>query len=85
MTNEKANVIELGDWNAIVVGESKEHGVTGAAFGLCKINERGNRLIEFCKERNLICITNTMFSQPKKEEDIHDIHGPRREEEQDIK
>ncbi|CAI6352699.1 unnamed protein product [Macrosiphum euphorbiae] len=61
MTNEKTNLIVLGDWNAIV-GESKEHGVAGA-FGLGKRNERGHRLIEFCKERNLV-ITNTMFSQP---------------------
>ncbi|KAL4135345.1 hypothetical protein QTP88_006960 [Uroleucon formosanum] len=61
MTNEKSNLIILGDWNAIV-GESKEHGVTGM-FGLGKRNERGHRLIEFCKERNLV-ITNTMFSQP---------------------
>jgi len=43
MTNEKTNLIVLGDRNAIV-GESKEHGVTGA-FGLGKINERGHWLI----------------------------------------
>ena len=63
MTKEKENLIVLGDWNAIV-GELKEQGVTGA-FGLGKRNEKGNRLIEFCKERNLI-IVNTMFSQPER-------------------
>jgi len=67
MTNEKANIIiitiiVLGDWNKIV-GEPKEHGVMGA-FGLGIRNKRGNRLIELCKERNLIS-TNTIFSQPK--------------------
>lgn len=63
MTKEKTNIIILGDWN-VVVGETKEHGVTGM-FGLGKRNLRGVRLIKYCKERNLI-ITNTMFSQPKR-------------------
>jgi hypothetical protein len=49
MANEKTNLIVLGDWNAIV-GDSKEHEVT-SAFGLCTRNERGNRLIEFYREK----------------------------------
>lgn len=48
MTNEKTNLIILEDQNAIV-GESKEHGVTGE-FGLGKRNEMENTLTEFCKE-----------------------------------
>lgn len=63
MKKEKTNLIILGDWNA-VVRETKEHGVTGM-FGLGKRNTRGDKLIEYCKERNLI-ITHIMFSQPKR-------------------
>ena len=34
-------------------------------FGLGKRNDRGERLIEFCKSQNLV-ITNTWFEQEKK-------------------
>ena len=50
------NVIVMGDFNA-VVGEGKEDRVVGK-FGLGKRNDRGERLIEFCKSQNLV-ITNT--------------------------
>src|SRR6476469_11239951 len=56
------NVIVMGDFNA-VVGEGKEDGVVGK-FGLGKRNDRGERLIEFCKSQNLV-ITNTWFEQEK--------------------
>src|SRR6476469_5900196 len=49
------NVIVMGDFNA-VVGEGKEDRVVGK-FGLGKRNDRGERLIEFCKSQNLV-ITN---------------------------
>jgi len=62
MAKEKDNLIILGDWNA-VVGERTEPGVIGK-FGLGIRNQKGDRLIEFCKERNMI-ITNTLFSQSK--------------------
>lgn len=78
MTKEKTNIIILGDWNA-VIGETKEHGVTGM-FGLGKRNLRGGRLIKYCKERNLIII-NIMFSQLKG----GDTHGPCRQQDQDTK
>ncbi|VVC38380.1 Endonuclease/exonuclease/phosphatase [Cinara cedri] len=63
MAKEKDNLIILGDWNALV-GERTEPGVTGK-FGFGTRNQRGDRLIEFCKERDMI-ITNTLFSQPKR-------------------
>src|SRR6476661_130 len=53
----------MGDFNAMV-GESKEDRVIGK-FGLGKRNDRGDRLIEFCKSQNLV-ITNTWFEQEKR-------------------
>src|SRR6478609_9737692 len=53
----------MGDFNA-VVGESKEDRVV-EKFGLEKRNDRGERLIEFCKSQNLV-ITNTWFEQEKR-------------------
>ena len=47
-----------------VVGEGKEDRVVGK-FGLGKRNDRGERLIEFCKRQNLV-ITNTWFEQEKR-------------------
>src|SRR6476661_4578261 len=57
------NVIVMGDFNA-VVGEGKEDRVVGK-FGLGKINDRGERSIEFCSSQHLV-ITNTWFEQEKK-------------------
>src|SRR6476469_1916524 len=53
-------VIVMGDFNA-VVGEGKEDRVV-EKLGLGKRNDRGERLIEFCKSQNLV-ITNTWFQQ----------------------
>ncbi|XP_008482128.1 craniofacial development protein 2-like [Diaphorina citri] len=61
MIERNSKVILLGDWNA-VVGDVKEDNVTGS-FGHGTRNDRGSRLIEFCKEKDLI-ICNTLFSQP---------------------
>src|SRR6476619_4547383 len=54
------NVIVMGDFNA-VVGEGKEDTVVGK-FGLGKRNDRGERLIEFCKSQNLV-INSTWHKQ----------------------
>ena len=50
--------IIMGDWNA-VVGEGREEDCVGK-YGLGKRNNRGNRLVEFCKNQRLV-ITNTCF------------------------
>src|SRR6476619_416476 len=57
------NIIVMGDFNA-VVGEGRKDRVVGK-FGLGKRNDRGERLIEFCKSQKLV-ITNTWFEQEKK-------------------
>lgn len=46
----------MGDWNAIV-GEGAEGQEVGA-FGLGTRNERGDRLVDFCKQHDMT-ITNT--------------------------
>ncbi|KAG1680289.1 Craniofacial development protein 2 [Nymphon striatum] len=53
----------MGDWNA-KVGSTRDPGITGS-WGLGDRNERGQRLVDFCKENSLI-IANTMFKQPKR-------------------
>src|SRR6478609_7005701 len=57
------NLIVMGDFNA-VVGKGKEDSVV-EKFGLGNRNDRGERLIEFCKSQNLV-ITNTCFDQEKR-------------------
>ena len=57
----------MEDFNA-VVGVGKEDRVVGK-FGLGKRDDRGERLIKFCKSQNLV-ITNTWFEQEKKKK-IH--------------
>ena len=54
-------VIIMGDFNAkIGKGEQGEH---IGKYGLGNRNERGERLAEFCQEKNL-AIMNTFFKQP---------------------
>jgi exonuclease III len=54
----KENLIIMGDWNT-VVGEAKE-GRSVGNFGLGKRNAKGERLVEFCDEQNLVK-SNTLF------------------------
>nr|ADF18552.1 endonuclease-reverse transcriptase [Bombyx mori] len=54
-------VIVMGDMNA-KVGSTITPGVTGA-YGLGNRNDRGDTLIEFCQDNNLI-IANTFFKLP---------------------
>jgi exonuclease III len=56
----KENLIVMGDWNA-VVGEGKE-GRSIRNFRLGKRNANGERLVEFCNEKNVV-IANTLFEQ----------------------
>ena len=51
----------MGDFNA-KVGQGKEDDIVGN-FGLGQRNERGDRLIQFCREERMI-ITNTLFKLP---------------------
>jgi len=65
MSEQKGSdhVVIVGDWNAIV-GEGRDELVIGK-FGLGVRNERGERMIEFCK-RNKLVVTNTWFEQEKR-------------------
>jgi len=56
----KEYLIIMGDWNA-VVGDQKEENCVGE-FGLGDRNDRGQRLLEFCKQLKLV-VTNTCFKQ----------------------
>uniref|UniRef100_A0A8D8U6H3 Craniofacial development protein 2 n=1 Tax=Cacopsylla melanoneura TaxID=428564 RepID=A0A8D8U6H3_9HEMI len=55
--------IVMGDWNS-VVGDENVDGIVGK-FGYGKKNDRGERLIEFCKQYGL-WISNTWFKQHKR-------------------
>jgi hypothetical protein len=57
-------LIVMGDWNAVVV-EQKEEKCVGE-FGLRKRNDRGQRLMEFCKQQKMV-LTNTCFKQEKRQ------------------
>jgi len=61
-TKAEDNVTIMGDWNAIV-GEGKDDNIVGQ-YGLGTRNDRGPRLIEFCKEVKHV-ITNTWNKVPK--------------------
>ncbi|XP_025425709.1 craniofacial development protein 2-like [Sipha flava] len=63
LTNSKENLIIMGDWNAIV-GENIDGREVGK-YGLGTRNERGDRLVEFCRQHDLI-ITNTLFMNHKR-------------------
>ena len=61
--NGNTNLIVMGDWNCII-GEGQDGKEVGA-FGLGTRNERGERLIEFCRQRKLV-VTNTCFEHKKR-------------------
>ena len=63
LTPKKYLLINIGDWNE-KVGSQDISGVTDK-FGLRVRNEAGLRLIEFCKENELV-IANTLFQQHKR-------------------
>ena len=56
-------LVVMGDWNA-VVGEGQEEKAVGM-YGLGNRNDRGDKLVEFCRRRDLM-ITNTWFKQEKR-------------------
>jgi len=65
LTKQKGSdyVVIMGDWNA-VVGEGRDEREVGS-FGLGQRNERGDRLVEFCKKNKFVA-TNTWFKQEKR-------------------
>lgn len=58
-----AYIIVMGDWNA-VAGEGRD-GKTVGDFGLGRRNDRGQRLVNFCKE-NYMVVGNTLFKNNKR-------------------
>ena len=58
LTPQKDVLFIIGDWNA-KVGSQETPGVTGK-FGLGVKNEAGQRLTEFCEEKELV-VADTLF------------------------
>lgn len=61
--SRNACVLVMGDWNA-VVGEGKD-GMEVGNFGLGVRNERGQRMVEFCRENGFV-VSNTLFENHKR-------------------
>jgi len=61
------SIIIMGDWNARVEESNNEN----CKYEMGRRNDRGQRLLQFCEQYNLM-IANTAFYQPKK----GDIPGP---------
>ena len=62
-TKGKDYTLIMDDWN-VVVGEGKEEKYVGH-YGLGFRNQIGEKLVEFCKRRQLY-ITNTWFTQDRR-------------------
>uniref|UniRef100_A0A8D8U352 Craniofacial development protein 2 n=1 Tax=Cacopsylla melanoneura TaxID=428564 RepID=A0A8D8U352_9HEMI len=62
LTEDKSNVILMGDFNASVGSSLSNQGCVGK-FGFGNMNARGERLLEFCEQYEMI-ITNTMYEVP---------------------
>lgn len=63
LTKHKDNLIIIGDFNA-VIGEGSD-GIEVGKYGLGKRNDRGDRLLEFCRQHELV-ISNTLFNNHKR-------------------
>ena len=58
-----SNTVVMGDWNCIL-GEGQDEKEVGA-FGLRTRNERGGRLVEFCRQMKLV-VSNTCFEHGRR-------------------
>ena len=58
--NKNDVLLIMGDWNAKVGNDHKTWSNTIGQYGFGEVNERGERLLEFCCS-NELCITNTYF------------------------
>ena len=64
LTPKKDVLFIIGDWNEKKIGSQETPGVTGR-FGFGVQNEAGQRLIEFCQEKELV-IANALFQHYKR-------------------
>ncbi|KAL4100956.1 hypothetical protein QTP88_020980 [Uroleucon formosanum] len=64
ITDNKSNVFMMDDFNALVGSQMTGHECV-SKFGLGNTNERGEKMIEFCEQFEMI-ITNTMYEIPKR-------------------
>lgn len=64
ITDNKSNVFVISDFNASVGSQITGNECVGK-FGLGNTNERGEKIIEFCEQFEMI-ITNTMYEVPKR-------------------
>lgn len=71
LTDDKANVIIIGNFNASVGEQDNSTNCLGK-FGHGKQNERGTRLVQFCEQLELT-ISNTFF-QGQNDEDTLGKH-----------
>ncbi|KAL4131689.1 hypothetical protein QTP88_008968 [Uroleucon formosanum] len=72
LTNSKENLIIMGNWNSIV-GENTDRREVGK-YRLGTRNKRGDRLVEFCRQHDLI-ITNTLFMNHKRRRYTYKLPG----------
>ncbi|XP_049799803.1 craniofacial development protein 2-like [Schistocerca nitens] len=63
LVKEKDNLSIISDFNASIGEENK--GLWNGKFGLGKTNARGERLLDFCEQYEMI-VTNTCFEMPKR-------------------
>ena len=59
-------VMVIGDFNSKIENVNRGYEDVMGKFGLGERNERGERMLEFCQDKQL-CITNTYFNT--------DVHG----------
>ena len=59
----RGNLIVMGDWNS-VIGEGRDGNEVGN-FGLGRRNDRGNKLVDFCRRQKLV-VTNTWFQNHRR-------------------